>query len=124
MNKLIKGDNRIINATIEFLNEQIKTDEQLRAAIDKEEKTIEKLWRYIETKAKKVLNNKNGGIEKSEVYGWAIHYFIESEETINEELGLNKQKSTRVQTKTTKQKEQVKPALEALSIFDFLGDQE
>lgn len=121
MGKLIKGDNNIINKTIDFLNEQIKTDEQLRAAIEKDDKTISGLWEYIKTKALKQLSGKFDGIEKEVVFGWAIHYFIETEETINQELGINKQKVEKQKNETVK--ETPKPASKALSIFDFLGDE-
>lgn len=119
MKKLIKGNNNVVNKTIDFLIEQIKTDDQLRTSIEKEEKTVDKLENYIMTKAREMLKNKEGGIEKEVIYSWAIHYFIETEETINEELGQNQSPVKEIKEKP---KKQVKPAIEALSIFDFLGD--
>lgn len=49
-----------------------------------EEKSLKQMVEYIKSEAKKQAVNGMAMIEDDEVYGWAIHYFDET----NEKLGL------------------------------------
>ena len=49
-----------------------------------EEKSLKQMVEYIKSEAKKQAINGMAMIEDEEVYGWAIHYFDET----NEKLGL------------------------------------
>ena len=49
-----------------------------------EEKSLKQMVEYIKSEAKKQAVNGMAMIEDEEVYGWAIHYFDET----NEKLGL------------------------------------
>lgn len=49
-----------------------------------EEKSLKQMIEYIKSEAKKQAVNGMAMIEDEEVYGWAIHYFDET----NEKLGL------------------------------------
>jgi hypothetical protein len=71
------------------------TDPQLDESLNNPEKSFEKCWTYISAKAKKELENKSGAISSVVVFGWAIHYFTESDETLAEEskqLGIVQRK--------------------------------
>ena len=57
-----------------------------------EEKSLKQMVEYIKSEAKKQAVNGMAMIEDEEVYGWAIHYFDET----NEKLGL------KVETKNNK----------------------
>ena len=71
------------------------TDSQLDEALKNSEKSFEKCWTYIQAKAKKELESRSGAISSVVVFGWAIHYFTESAETLAEEsktLGIVQRK--------------------------------
>lgn len=105
--KLKKGDQTAPNKLVDLLTEQIKADDQLKRAIEKENKTIDKCWKYIMSKAKEHLNSKSGYIEEDVILGWAIHYFIEEDEVLNIQPEVVKN-----QTNKPEVKKQVKPKKE------------
>ena len=56
-----------------------------------EEKSLKQMIDFIKSKAKKQAKNGIAMIDDEVVYGWAIHYFDET----NEALGLNKKAITK-----------------------------
>jgi len=66
-----------------------KEDKQLHDALISINKSYDKCWAYINSKAKNYLKSKSGHIPPSTIYSWAIHYFIESDEFLSKETGAN-----------------------------------
>ena len=75
---------------IKMIKELLKNDQTVQERMLLEEKTDKDLIKYINFKAKEHLNSVNGGIEDNIVSGWAIHYYIESKETIDKEMKIVK----------------------------------
>ena len=61
-------------------------DELLADALKNEKKTIQGCFSYVTAQARKKAVGQCAMIEDAVVYGWAHHYYIESEETIQKEL--------------------------------------
>lgn len=74
----------------DYLNKRAETDEFLKPKL--EEKDMDKLWDYIEAKAKEEAgSNRCVCISDAQVFEWAVHFCLEDEEAINEEVNkLNK----------------------------------
>ena len=73
---------------VEKLNEYAKEDEYLATALKRADKSIRKCFDYMREKARKMLQ-KGGNcvaVEGTEMLGWAKHYYIESNETIESEM--------------------------------------
>lgn len=60
-------------------------DPQLKESLLSIDKSYEKCWQYIQSKAKEHLNNKSGHISPATIFGWAIHYFIENDTDLKTE---------------------------------------
>lgn len=81
-------------------------------------KSDELLVEYITKKAQEYLNNTNGAVEDKVVVGWAIHFYNESEETINKEMNrVAKPKSVK-KTEEKPVKEQLNSNGNQLSLWD------
>ncbi len=80
-----------------------------------EEKNLKQMIEFIKNNAKKQSTNGIAMVEDEVVYGWAIHYFDET----NNDLGLleNKQ-GTKVEVKKTTKKDSKWVAEGQLSLFD------
>lgn len=62
-----------------------ESDQQLNESlskIDSNQKSFDEMFKYIIQKANIELEGKNGAISDQVVFGWAIHYFTESKETL------------------------------------------
>lgn len=121
----------------DYLNKRAETDEFLKAKLP--EKDMDKLWDYIEAKAKEEAgSNRCVCISDAQVFEWAVHYCLEDEEAIKEEVKLpskpapvkakkdeevNEEKENKVVQKATKpiSKKPVKKEQkgEQLSLFDL-----
>ena len=64
--------------------EYLVSREDMNETYLNEEKSLKQMVEYIKSEAKKQAVNGMAMIEDEEVYGWAIHYFDET----NEKLGL------------------------------------
>ncbi len=115
-----------------FITEVSKEDTQIKAFLNDEEKGLDKCWGYIESKARKTFKN-NAEVKPDIVFGWALHYYIEPKEVIDEELGKsdkpqeNTKKSTNSKPKkTTKAKAVEKTEGPKITRFDIfsLGDED
>ena len=102
------------------------TDSQLDEALKNSEKSFEKCWTYIQAKAKKELESRSGAISSVVVFGWAIHYFTESAETLAEEsktLGIVQRKPV-TETPVVQKPSTVKQSASQLDLFSFLDSSE
>lgn len=61
-------------------------DDLLAAALQNSEKNIHDCFKYVTAKARKQAVGNCAMIEDSVVFSWAHHYYIESKETIDEEM--------------------------------------
>lgn len=111
-----------------YLDEFSKEDPQVKEGLQNEKKDINECWDFIVNKAKKELNGKNGFLNPNTVFGWAIHYYTEEKEKIDEELkllGASKTKTKEAETekkeepKKSKKVEDNRPKVEQVSIFDL-----
>lgn len=85
-------------------------------------KTDEELQFYIVQRAKKKLNNQNGYVSDDEVKSWAIHFYQESKETIEKEVGKTQtQQPPKEQTKEKPKSKKKAPKEDKTqpNIFDF-----
>jgi hypothetical protein len=116
-----------------YCEERSKFDDQLEKALKDPGKTYENCWEYIMEKAKKHLNSKSGHVMPSIVFGWAVHYFTEPNDVIEEEIGkiiknkkpiedLKDEKEVKKSKKVTNSVEN-KSAFERISIFDFMENE-
>ena len=117
-----------------YCEESSVFDKQLRDSLNSPEKSYENCWAYIMEKAKQHLGSKSGHVMPNVVFGWAIHYFIESNETIESEVGKIKTSKTTYETTTIaskkvqikkeknikKPEDENKASFERISIFDFM----
>ncbi len=116
-----------------YCEERSKFDDQLEKALKDPDKTYEDCWEYIMEKAKKHLNSKSGHVMPNIVFGWAVHYFTEPNDVIEEEIG--KIKNTKQPVDNSKNEKEVKKpkksesaietksAFERMSIFDFMENE-
>lgn len=88
-----------------------------------EEKTLSGMINFIKTKAREKAVNNMAMVKDEEVYGWAIHYFDESnadlgikKETPETKLEENKKEKNNEVTKTSKKEWKSEGQL---SLFDF-----
>jgi hypothetical protein len=116
-----------------YCEERSKFDDQLEKALKDPDKTYEDCWDYIMARAKKHLNSKSGHVMPNIIFGWAVHYFTEPVDVIEDEVGKIKttkqpsEKPSDVKT-STKIKKAAKPVenkatFERVSIFDFMENE-
>lgn len=74
-----------------------------------EEKSLKQMIEFIKLEAKKHSQNGIAIIEDSEVYGWAIHYFDEPNESLKLNKASTKENEAEEDTNLIKQKEVNKP---------------
>lgn len=123
-----------------------KTDTQLDKGIRNPSKSYGFCKDYIVGRAKRELNSKNGAISSMEVFGWAIHYFTETDEMLAQEmkeLGVSKRTNSEesvaqksVESKPISQKsvetkpiskpiaKKTKTDQDQIDLFSFLGSDE
>lgn len=97
---------KITRAVIKHLQELAISDDQLANGMISEDKTYKELTTYLNFKA----NNpeyKEGSmaqVDDDVVYGWAVHYFVETKENIDIEMKpkSTEQKSKKIKTKKAK----------------------
>lgn len=69
-----------------YLKEQAEQDETFKAKLDNEEKSLNQCFDYIKGEAQKQATNNCAMVDDEVVFGWAVHYYDET----NEKLGLIK----------------------------------
>jgi hypothetical protein len=111
------------DALMIYCNKVAESDEVLKKSIESEEKDFDKCWNFIEAKAKEHLKSKSGSVNPMIVFGWAIHYFLETNETLEKETKVKlskEEKKDNDKPKEDKSKiEKPKSNVEVLSMFDF-----
>lgn len=122
-----------------YCEETAKHDTQLAEGLKQTDKDYDKCWSFIMAKAKSHLSSKSGHVMPSIVFGWAVHYFTESNDDLEKEVGKisSKEKTTTeskqedIVKKTQIKKEANKkvgvevnnPGFERMSIFDLMPDE-
>lgn len=122
-------DKKYAQAIANYLLNRIETDECLKAKLEETNKTLKGCVEYIKEEARKEAEDNVAIIEDSQVYEWAVHYFLEdsldcekkeksSKNKNDDEVVKEKKQST---PKATKPKKDIKEKLdEQLSVFDLL----
>lgn len=122
-------DKKYAQAIANYLLNRIETDECLKAKLEETNKTLKGCVEYIKEEARKEAEDNVAIIEDSQVYEWAVHYFLEdsleceqkaksSKKKNDDEDAKEKKQST---PKATKPKKDIKEKLdEQLSVFDLL----
>jgi len=77
-----------------------------------EEKSLKQMISFIRKEAEKQQEDGMAMIEDEVVYGWAIHYFDES----NEKLGLNEKKEEKKEEKTSNNNSEKEIKIEKVQI--------
>jgi len=103
---------------VEKIKQHLQDDKQVLANMGNEDKSDDKLKQYIIANAKQYLDNVNGGIEDEVVFGWARHFYIESEEVISKEMKDYYIKPTKA-TKPTKKTTTEENKSNQLSLFEL-----
>lgn len=83
LEELKKQDKAYAKAIAGYLLNRMETDEPLRTKFLETQKTLVGCVEFIKTEAKKQAENNIAIIEDSQVYEWAVHYFLE--DSINNE---------------------------------------
>lgn len=73
-------------AILAEMTRRAQTDEQIAHGLTSPEKNIKECYRYITAQARKQAVNGSAMIRDEVVFGWAVHYYTESKETIDAEL--------------------------------------
>jgi len=116
------------DALMIYCNKMSENDDILKKAIESDEKDFDKCWSFIEAKAKEHLKNKSGSVNPVTVFGWAIHYFLETNEVLEAEAKVKIEKQSKEHTvdkvekkveNKKQEKEKPKSNVEVFSMFDF-----
>lgn len=128
LQNLKKLDKKYAQVIADYLLQQIEDDKQLEEKLLTTDKTLQGCINYVKKEAKKQAEDGVAVILDAEVFGWAIHYFIEDE--VNEEnkhIEYNPEKYKAPQKyeenknaeKKPKKKEVEKKLYDQLSLFDL-----
>lgn len=107
-------------ALLKIINYLISRDDMDDKYLN-EEKSLKQMIEYIKNRAQEKAHNGMAIIEDEEVYGWAIHYFDESNESLNLDAVSEKKENTECEKKN-KQKSEKKVTSEGplqLTLFDY-----
>lgn len=124
-------DKKYAQVIADYLLKKIEDDKQLEEKLLKTDKTLQGCINYVKKEAQKQAEDGIAVILDAEVFGWAIHYFIEDE--VNEEdkpIEYNPEKNKAPQKdeevkkienpkKQPKKKEVEKKLYDQLSLFDL-----
>ena len=131
LKKLKELDKKYAQVIADYLLKQIEDDKQLEEKILTTDKTLQGCINYVKKEAQKQAEDGVAVILDAEVFGWAIHYFLEDE--VNEEFKpteYNPEKYKAPQKdkevvevekpkKQPKKKEVEKKLYDQLSLFDL-----
>lgn len=107
-------------ALLKIINYLISRDDMDDKYLN-EEKSLKQMIEYIKGRAQENVHNGMAIIEDEEVYGWAIHYFDESNESLKLDTVSEKKENTECEKKN-KQKSEKKVTSEGplqLTLFDY-----
>lgn len=131
LQNLKKLDKKYAQVIADYLLQKIEDDKQLEEKLLTTDKTLQGCINYVKKEAQKQAEDGIAVILDAEVFGWAIHYFIEDE--VNEEdkpIEYNPEKNKAPQKdeevkkienpkKQPKKKEVEKKLYDQLSLFDL-----
>ncbi|MGE4321024.1 MAG: Cas9 inhibitor AcrIIA9 family protein [Acholeplasmataceae bacterium] len=123
------SDKHWSNPIVDYLLKESLNDENLKKQIMDDSKSIEGMCDFIVKKASKQKDGGHAVVSDEDVFSWAIHYFIESNENIEKEVGkkpvkavVNNNQSSEKSVKKEKQKNIDKDeSSKLISIFDLPG---
>ncbi|MFH2116753.1 MAG: Cas9 inhibitor AcrIIA9 family protein [Bacillota bacterium] len=85
---------------------ECKNDEHLQERVLLDVKTSSEMIKFIMDKAKSSITDKKTGvhmIDDEDVYGWAIHYFLEDYDTLAKEVGWKTSEDIKAEEKRSKE---------------------
>lgn len=89
-----------------YLKQQAEIDQNLADGMKAECKSMEGCIKYITERAREMADEVGrAAVEDAVVYGWAVHYFIESEDTIKAEIEKITGNATRANAANYKREE-------------------
>lgn len=103
---LRKLDKKYAQAIADYLLKRIESDECLKEKLETTTKTLKGCLAYIKSEARKQAEDNVAVIMDSEVYEWAVHYFLE-DSLNNEPKKENKTESKPKKEETPKVEELV-----------------
>lgn len=129
MGKFDEELKKVKNASIKKVCTYLKTREDIKYNLEKENKSIDEMWEYIKSEAKKQAKNGCACIEDNQVYEWAVHYYDEDDIKVESSKKVDKKKFDNIPVKTVSHKKVTQPKKakkekvpdNQISLFDFLG---
>jgi hypothetical protein len=97
--KLVSKDKNI-QRVLNFVLKQCEVDEQLAKRVALDNKTVDKMWGYITSEARKLAVSNTTIVDDATVYSWALHYFIESDTELKIETKKEKEVEPEVETES------------------------
>lgn len=77
MSKFEDEYKKVSDTSIKLVCKHLMNRDDMRAKLDNPNKSIDGMWAYIVSQAKKKAVNHCAACSVSEVYGWAVHYYDE-----------------------------------------------
>ena len=74
---LRKLDKKYAQAIADYLIKRIESDECLKEKLETTTKTLKGCLAYVKSEARKQAEDSVAVVMDSEVYEWAVHYFLE-----------------------------------------------
>lgn len=96
MSKFEDEYKKVSDMSIKLVCKHLMGREDMRAKLDNPNKSIDGMWSYIVSLAKKKAIKSCAACEDEEVYGWAVHYYDE------EDVGGNEEKPSRLNLESAK----------------------
>ena len=129
MGKFEEELKKVKNASIKKVCAYLKTREDIKYNLEKENKSIDEMWEYIKSEARKQAKDGCACIEDNQVFEWAVHYYDEDDIKVESFKKIDNNKLDNISVKTVSQKKVTQPkkakkekvAENQISLFDYLG---
>ena len=116
---LRKLDKKYAQAIADYLLKRIESDECLKEKLETTTKTLKGCLAYVKSEAKKQAEDNVAVIMDSEVYEWAVHYFLE------DSLNNEPKKETKVESKPKKEEApKVEEPVQTEKVETLFGEEE
>ena len=120
---LRKLDKKYAQAIADYLLKRIESDECLKEKLETTTKTLKGCLAYVKSEAKKQAEDNVAVIMDSEVYEWAVHYFLE--DSLNNEPKNEPKKETKVESKPKKEETpKVEEPVQTEKVETLFGEEE
>lgn len=96
MSKFEDEYKKVSDTSIKLVCKHLMNRDDMRAKLDNPNKSIDGMWAYIVSQAKKKAVNHCAACSVSEVYGWAVHYYDE------EDVGGDEEQPSRLNLESAK----------------------